>query len=441
MCDQATDGNANMKIVIVGGGIVGLASAYELVRDGHDVTVVDADTVGAGASHGNAAKITMGEATPVPAPGMVLRGLRWMVKSDSPLYVRPSLAPSFLRFMMSMARHCNEGDFRHGLHVHLQMASTCCEVLDEWADDGLSFEMHRNGDLLIYETRKAFDQRVAYNAAFAPFGIEPEILDADALHEREPCLSDRARHALFFPDDRQVEPDSLTQALSKRLHELGATVREHTRVLDFEQTADRVTGVITDRGHLACEQLVLAAGVWTGLLAAQLGTPLPIGPGKGYSIDYFPSPVPLTSTLTFEEAHVAVTPLDGRLRLAGTMEFAGLDMEVNARRVAAITRAAAAGFRDWDDTAPHAQPWAGLRPMTADGLPIVGRLRPDGNILVASGHGMLGLTLAPSTAKTVRDLARDVASGSSSPLTPYGPQRFRRSRRRRRQRSIRHRNG
>lgn len=416
-----------MKIVVAGGGIVGLGCAYELARDGHDVSVLEARAAGAGASHGNAAKIAMAEATPVPAPGMVLQGLKWMLKADSPLYVRPSLSPPFLRFMFTMARHCNEGDFRHGLKVHLEMASTCAGVLDEWADDGLSFEMHRQGTLLVFQDRESFERRVALNDAFAPFGMVPELLDADALHDREPCLSEQARHALFFTDDRQVEPDSLTGALAKRLRELGAQVHEHTRVLGFEQAGTRATAVITDAGRFTCDLVVLAAGVWTGQLTAQLGNPLPIGPGKGYSVDYFPSPVALGTSLTFEDAHVAVTPLDGRLRLAGTMEFAGFDTRVNARRVAAVKRAAARGFRDWDEAAPHAEPWAGLRPMTADGLPVVGRLRPESNVLVASGHGMLGLTLAPSTAKTVRDLARDVMSGRPSPLTPYGTERFLRS--------------
>ena len=269
-----------MKIVVVGGGIVGLGCAYELARDGHDVCVLEARATGAGASHGNAAKITMAETTPVPAPGMVLQGLKWMLKADSPLYVRPSLSPPFLRFMFTMARHCNEGDFRHGLKVHLEMASTCAEVLDEWADDGLSFEMHRKGTLLIFEDRGSFEHRVALNDTFASFGMTPELLGADALHVREPCLSERARHALFFADDRQVEPDSLTGALAKRLRELGAQVCEHTRVLGFEQAGTQVRGVVTDAGRLECDQVVLAAGVWTGQLTAELGIPLPIVPAS-----------------------------------------------------------------------------------------------------------------------------------------------------------------
>lgn len=413
-----------MRIVVVGGGIVGLGSAYELTRDGHEVTLLDAGAVGAGASHGNAAKVTMAETTPVPAPGMVLQGLKWMLKADSPLFVRPSLSPTFVRFMLTMARHCNEVDFRRSLNVHLDMASTCAAVLDEWADDGLAYEMHTKGALLVFENRESFEHRVRLNGDFAPYGIVPEVLDADGVQAREPRLSDRARYGLFYPDDRQVEPDSLIGALAKRLRELGAQVLEHANVVDFEQVDDRVGAVVTDAGRIECDHVVLSAGVWTGPLAAKLGFALPIGPGKGYSVDFFPSPIELSTSVTFDDAHVAVTPLHGRLRLAGTMEFAGMATDVNAPRVAAVKRAAARGFRDWDESTPHAEPWAGLRPMSSDGLPIIGRLGMDSNVVVASGHGMLGLTLAPSTAKTVRDLARDIASRRPSPFALYGPERF-----------------
>jgi D-amino-acid dehydrogenase len=151
---------------------------------------------------------------------------------------------------------------------------------------------------------------------------------------------------------------------------------------------------------------VLAAGVWTAALAADLGVRVPIRPGKGYSIDYAPAPFGLRTSLTLEDAHVAVTPLNGFIRVAGTMEFSGLGDSVNPTRVAALERAAAEGFRDWDPTAPHRPAWAGLRPMTPDGLPVIGPLADGLNAWIASGHAMLGLTLAPTTAREIRELVR-----------------------------------
>lgn len=392
-----------MRIIVVGAGVVGLASAYRLAKSGCEVEVVDAGGAGAAASHGNAAKIALAESGPVPAPGVVLQALRWMLKPDSPLYVKPSPAPRFVKFMLDMARHCNSRDFRNGLRTNLRLAEGTMDLLDEWAADGIGFEMHRAGVLLAFEKRESFQGQVESLDVFESFGMVPRRLHGADVRAVEPALSERIRHGLFFPDDRQVEPDSLTRGLVKRCRELGVRIHEHTSVREFVRNGETVTGVVTDRGVFDGDTLLLAAGVGTRRLSEQLGVPLPIRSGKGYSVDYSPAPVSLRTSLTLEDARVAVTPLNGMLRLAGTMEFGGDETTIAPRRVEAIKRAAAENFAEWGDPTGEAAPWAGQRPMTPDGLPVIGRLHPLSNVFVASGHGMLGLTLAPATAEIVTD--------------------------------------
>jgi D-amino-acid dehydrogenase len=410
-----------MRVIVVGGGVVGLASAYRLAASGADVVVVEAGAAGQAASHGNAAKVALAESGPVPAPGMILQGLRWMLKPDSPLYVRPSLAPAHVRFLVRMARYCTAADFRRGLEATLRLAEGANDLFDDWARDGLSFESHQAGVLLAFESRERFDEQTASLDVFEAFGLVPEHLHDDAVRAKEPALSPMIRHGLFFPDDRQIEPDSLTRALVKRCQELGAEVLEHTPVRTVLRDGDRVTGVRTPTGDVTGDVLLLTAGVWTGPLSRELGVALPIRPGKGYSVDYAPSPVSFRTSLTLEDARVAVTPLDGKVRLAGTMEFGGLDLRIDQRRVEAIKRAAVHAFPEWGEP-EGAAPWAGLRPMTPDGLPVIGQLSALHNVYVASGHGMLGLTLAPSTAELVAEM---ILRGRM-PLTAeaFSPRRF-----------------
>lgn len=400
-----------MRVVVVGGGVVALASAYRLAKAGCSVTVIESATVGAAATHGNAAKIALAESGPVPAPGVVLQGLRWMLKPDSPLHVKASLAPNFLKFMATMARHCNAEDFRRGLETHLRMASDANDLLDEYQRDGVDFEMHSSGVLLAFETTERYEAHSASLPIYADFDIEPEHLDRDGVQRVEPALSHGIKHGLYFDRDRQVEPDSLVRGIVKRCAELGVEIREHTEIRTFDVAGNRVAGVITTTGErIECETLLLAAGVWSGPLSKELGAPMPIRPGKGYSVDYRPAPVQLQTSLTFEDARVAVTPLNGMVRLAGTMEFGGFEGTINYTRVHAIQRAATEGFKEWGEPAGAQTPWAGLRPMTPDGMPIIGKFDNFTNAYVASGHGMLGLTLAPGTAEIVTDLIVDGAT-------------------------------
>ncbi|MFI0822098.1 NAD(P)/FAD-dependent oxidoreductase [Streptomyces sp. NPDC021098] len=393
-----------MRVIVIGTGVVGSASAYRLARSGCEVVVLEARGAGSAASHGNAAKIALAESGPVPAPGVVFQSLRWMLKPDSPLYIRPSLAPSFVRFILGMAAHCTDRAFRSGLETHLRLAEGTVDLLDGWAEDGIGFEMHRAGVLLAFESRKRYEEQLGALDVFERFGTVPERLHGDAVRVREPALSHRIRHGLYFPDDRQVEPDSLTRGLVRRCRDLGVTIHEHTPVRRVLRRGDGVTGVLTDKGEFTGDALLLAAGVWTGRVSRQLGVPLPTRPGKGYSVDYSPAPVDLRTSLTLEDARVAVTPLNGMVRLlAGTMEFGGLDERIRPRRIAAIKRAAAEALPGWGSPTGEAAPWAGLRPMTPDGLPVIGRLDPLENVYVASGRGMLGLTLAPATAEIITE--------------------------------------
>jgi D-amino-acid dehydrogenase len=411
-----------MKVVVIGAGVVGLACAYELLLDGHEVTVVDRGAPGQASTHGCAAKVAMAEASPVPAPGMVLQGLKWMLRGDSPLYVKPSLSPSFVRFMVAMARNCTESQFRAGLQTNLRLVATANDVFDEWQSAGLHFEMHRRGVLLAWEDEKHFQSRLRHQDLWSAWGHEPEVLDADGVHRVEPSLTDRSQHGLFYPSDRQIEPDSLTEALVQHIAKLGGSILQEA-VVGFTRASGTVRSVRTASSEeLPCDRVVLAAGVWSAALAQALGVPLPIRPGKGYSVDYRPAPIELKTSLTLEDAHVAVTPLNGVLRIAGTMEFGGFDEGLNATRIGALDRVAAENFREWDPATPRDPSWAGLRPMTPDGLPIVGTLADGSNVLVASGHAMLGLTMAPTTARVIRGLV----TGTEAEDPETSPARFRR---------------
>lgn len=418
-----------MEVVVIGAGVVGLASAYELATAGAQVTVLDAGAAGAGASHGNAAKIAIAESAPVAAPGVLLQGIRWMLRRDSPLAVAPRLAPDHVRFMLAMARHCNAADFQAGLRLLLGMAADANDLLDDYQRRGVGFEMHERGVLLAFETQQRFEEHSASLGIYEEFGMVPERLHGpDEVQQAEPALTDHIRYGLRFVKDRQVEPDTLTRSLVVALRDQGAVVREGVGVASFVTRGDRVRRVVAASGQeFPADAVVLAAGVANAALAAALGVRLPICSGKGYSIDYTPSPVQLRTSLTLEDARVAVTPLNGYTRLAGTMEFGRPDDRVDPLRVEAIRRAARASFRGWSEAAPPTEgaPWAGHRPMTPDGLPVVGAFSSVPNAYVAGGHGMLGLTLAPATGRMIAALvAGDPSRLDGETLRAVSPDRF-----------------
>lgn len=412
------------SVVIIGGGAVGLISAYHLAREGAQVTVVDARRTGRGAAEVNAGWICPAESAPVPGPGMISKSLKWMLRRDSPLYIRPSLDPTFVKFMLGMWRSSNAAAQRAGFEAHLRLADGTVQAYDDYRADGLDFELRHDGLLMTFLDRENFEHHQDNLDLVRKFGREPQVLVGDDVRAHEPHLSDRVHGGIFFPQEEHVDPNALMRSLHRRLLELGVDILEDSPLSGITTSGSRLTHILAGEQSLQADAFVLAAGAWTGPLSRLIGVPLPVRPGKGYSIDV--APFGLRSSTNLSDAKVAVTPLTRNLRLAGTMEFGGLDEELNQIRVGAILKAPRAYFRDWQPPEPgQVSPRAGIRPMTPDGMPVIGRLGHFENAYVSTGHGMQGITLGPGSALALTEL---VLRGTlPDVLTPFTPARFTRA--------------
>lgn len=417
-----------MRVVIIGAGLLGLTLGYELAKGGTEVEILDARESGLGASAVNAGWVVPAAGGPVPAPGLVLKSLKWMLRKDSPLYIKPSLDPAHVRFMVRMWSRCNTRDFREGFAAHLALADAANEILDDYSRDGIDFESHSTGLLMAFLDRHNLDHHLDELDIAAAFGLDPQIHLGDAVRQIEPALREGMGGGLYFPHERHLDPVALTAGLRRRIRELGGVITENAPVERVERIDNTIVAVRSGERRFAADAFVVAAGAWSGRVTELFGAPLPIRPGKGYAVDIVPPPVALRGAINLSDAKVAVTPYDGRLRLSGTMEFAGLDENVNHARIQAIAEAPRQYFPDYVAPSPVPVAGGGMRPMTPDGLPIIGNLPGTSNAYVSSGHGMLGLTLAPGSA---RALATHITGGALPPrLLPFTPARFIRSPRR-----------
>lgn len=409
-----------MKVAIVGGGIIGLSAAYEILRDGNDVTVYESNSLGHAASTKNAAKIALGECAPVPAPGVILQGLKWMTQPDSPLAIHPRFTPSYLRFLLGMARACSASRFDKGLDLNLRLVQDAGAILDDYRGQGMDFEMHTRGLITAFEEREHFEQHCEILPMWEKYGYQPERLEGDAVFEKEPALAERVKYAVYNAEDRQLDPAKLIAALREAIVAAGGTIKENTQVTGFDKTGDAVTGVRYKSGGEAgdateqVDAVVLAPGLGLGELAKKLGVRIPIFSGKGYCLDYHDNGVELQTSVTLAEPHMVLTRLDGFTRVAGTMEFGAKDMELNPVRIDALRKGARLYLRDWPtETQSEFRQLAAGRPMTADGLPVIGEIAPGTRVFVGGGHGMLGLTQGGATGRILASMVAGRSTGLS----------------------------
>lgn len=396
-------------VVIVGGGAIGASCALELAERGARVTLLErGPNLAYGCSSGNAGLISPSHSTPIANPAALRDGLRWMLKPDSPFYLRPR--PGVLPWLARYVRAAGATRAAAGARVLRELAAAGLHLHAELAERGLPTGFERRGVLGVYATEAGF--------AAAHGAIEGELLDADEARRLEPALGTGIAGAVYHRDEAQCEPRGYVDAVGRAATESGAEIRTGVEVRRLRRKNGALV-VETGDGELRPGTLVLAAGVWTRRLARDLGIFLPLEGGKGYHVDLEPATGDPRVPLALQEARTIATPLAGRLRLSGTLELAGLDLAISERRVAAIRRAASHVLGD-QSARRVVDTWAGLRPCTPDGLPVIGRV--DG-VVLATGHAMKGLALAPVTARLVAELV--AGEPASHDLAPLSPARFR----------------
>lgn len=404
-------------IVVIGAGAIGAAIALELSSRGREVIVLERGSGwAAGCSWGNAGLICPSHAGPWASVDDVTTAMRWMLRPDSPLGIRPS--PALIPFMARLLTAGGEATAR-ATEVSRRMCRASLALHADFSTR-LDTEFRQSGLLDVYATAERLDRGLEAAAQHRAGGVNCDDLDAAATRELEPALRSDIAGGVFFPDEAHCDPARFVHSVGARAEEQGVRLLGNTDVLGINPSP-RGVELLTTQGSIAANFVVLATGAWTNEIAPKDSPSMPLQGGKGYTVDLSAGDrPPLARPVMLQEARVAVTPLDGRLRLAGTMQFNGLDESINARRIATVHRDAMNILPSWSE-APIERLWSGLRPCTPDGLPFVGWLRKDVPVAVATGHAMLGLTLAPLTGMQVADL---IESKESADLAALDPQRF-----------------
>lgn len=412
----------SVDVAVIGGGVVGVASAAFLAERGARVVLLERGEICSGASYGNAGWISPSHGTPLPSPGVVRQALRWLLDADSPFYVKPRFDLELALWLLEFLRASSAARARSTLRANRELILASLALYEKLAaEPGSDFGFARRGLVVACESPDGMEHARAELDALAELGGGGRELGNAELRALVPQLSPELRGGIYFPADAHLDPERLVQALARRAAANGAALWTRQEVLELELRGRRIERIVATRGELRAAEVVLAAGAWSPQLGAQLGLRLPVQAAKGYSVtvrrpaDFGEHPVLLS------EAKVALTPLGDALRFAGTLELAGLDLRVNARRVAAILRAVER-FLPGLAAGPRIETWRGLRPLTPDDRPIIGRPRAFENLVVATGHGMSGISQAPMTAQLVAEICRGEAPGL--PLGPFSPDRF-----------------
>jgi D-amino-acid dehydrogenase len=410
------------KVVVIGGGVIGLCTAYYLQKEGCEVIVVDQSTMDFGASYVNAGYVSPSHIIPIAAPGVVKQGLKWMFDSSSPLFIKPRLDKNFMDWAWAFNKSCTVTNIEKSIKSIKNIALLSSDLFTEIkASEGFTFHLENKGLLMLCKTEAMLEKERKVIKTASEEGLEAKEISIEELQKLEPNVKLDIIGATHYQCDWHTTPSEFMNEMKNYLENNGVVFYKNEHVLDFKVNNQKITQITTSSQVILADEFVLAAGSWSNLLSKKIGIKIPLQAGKGYRINSN-KPTGITIPAILAEAKVAVTPMNGFTRYAGTMEIAGINHVIRPERVNAIANAINKYYPDVfvaEEDKKNAA--CGLRPVSPDGRPYIGKSLKCKNLTIATGHAMMGWSMAPATGKLISEIIID--KNLSMDILPFHPDR------------------
>jgi len=412
----------NKSVIVIGGGIIGLCSAYYLQNEGHNVTIVDQSNLDSGASYVNAGYLSPSHLIPLSAPGVMKKGLKWMFNSSSPLYIKPRLNFDFLRWTWAFNKSCNAKHVKKAAPVIRDISVLSQELYDDIKNtENFTYHYDKKGLLMLCQTEKMLKEEKKVADLAQDLGLEAREVSLEEINKLEPNVEINALGGVHYTCDHHSTPNEFMKEMKTHLKQVGVKFYINEKVKDLEIKDGEIKTIITNKQKLKADEFVLAAGSWSSLLSKKLDLKLLLQAGKGYRINTEKT-TGITMPAIMAETKTAVTPMNGFTRFAGTMEIAGINHDINKVRIEAIADATARYYPNIKLTKEEKENAAcGLRPVSPDGLPYIGKSNKCNNLTIATGHAMMGWSMATATGMLVSEIISEQKPSLS--LLTFSPDR------------------
>ncbi|MCK0115286.1 NAD(P)/FAD-dependent oxidoreductase [Gelidibacter sp. F63206] len=395
----------NKEIIIIGGGIIGLCSAYYLQKEGHKVLIIDQSNLDSGASYVNAGFLSPSHIIPLSAPGVMKQGIKWMFDKSSPLYIKPRFDIDFMKWTLAFNKSCTAKHVKKSIPIIRDITMLSQELYrDIKQDESFQFHYESKGLLMLCQSEKMLEEEIKIADLGRQHGLEASEISIKDLKKLEPNVSINVKGATYYKCDSHMTPQDFMGEMKSYLKGSGVEFLTNEKVNDIEMINGHVTFIKTNRKEYRADEFVLAAGSWSSLLSKKLNLQLLLQAGKGYRIN-MAQETGISIPAILSEAKVAVTPMNGFTRFAGTMEIAGINHDINEARVEAIANAVTRFYPEITiNQKDKNNVQAGLRPVSPDGLPYIGRSKKCFNLTIATGHAMMGWGMGSATGKLVSEV-------------------------------------